>query len=127
MPVLKFTNKNGSVHLDNYRLEDITHDKRTVMINKESLMKEMYCVEKKANSSVYIAVNDMFFRLSKLFNKEKIPISAMMIRCTNNVPTIIVIVPSKSYVFWNGYSIEPEEWNPLGNQNEDEFIKSIEI
>lgn len=106
MPILKFWEKNGKIILDKLRMENITHDKRTALINKASFTQEQY----KIGEGVYIAVNDTFFKMAKIFNKETRPISAMLIEDKNNS---IVIVPERSYVFWNGCSIEPEKYSVI--------------
>src|SRR3989344_6705256 len=107
MPILKFKKFSGEVTLENLRLEDITNDKRTKLVDKKSFMQDKF----KVDENIYMAVNDLFFKLSKIFNKSSTPISAMMIKEQNRV---IIIVPSCSYVFWNGRSVEPNEYIILG-------------
>jgi hypothetical protein len=106
MPILKFWKKEENIVLDKLRMEDITEDQRTSLVNKSSFMNHKYRID----DNVYMALNDMFFKMSKLFNRTQIPINAMLIR-NNNAK--IIIVPSRSYVFWNGKSVEPEKYNIL--------------
>ena len=100
MPVLKFS-YDGDIKLDKYNMVDITEDKKTSLIDKQSFYEYKFKVEK----DVYLAMNDMFFTLSKMFNSQTI--DAMLLRDGNNK---IIIVPSRSYVFWNGKSIDPIEY-----------------
>jgi hypothetical protein len=100
MPVLKFT-YDGEIKLDKYKVVDITEDKRTALIDKQSFYNMKFKVEK----DVYLAMNDMFFTLSKMFNNDII--DAMLLRDGDKK---ILIVPSRSYVFWNGKSVDPAEY-----------------
>lgn len=111
MPILKFSHMNGEVVLNKLRMEDITHDKRTALINKESFLQERF----KIDEGIYLALNDLFFKMSNLFNKSRVPISAMLIQ-ENNYR--IIIVPSRSYVFWNGRSVEPAEYQLLQSEHD---------
>jgi len=116
MPVLKFSITESGITLADFRMEDITHDKRTSMLNKQAFLSEEY----KIDNNVYLALNDMFFKMAKFFDRSKIPINAMMIRESDNY---IIIVPSRSYVFWNGRSVEPVEYQIL--QGEMDIMKLI--
>lgn len=122
MPILKFyTLPTGQVTLENLRLEDITHDKRTSLINKQSFLKEEYKVE----NNVYVALNDTFFRISKFFNRSGTVISAMLLKEGENQ---IIIVPSRSYVFWKGRSIEPAEYriiDSFSDQNIFQILRAV--
>ena len=119
MPILKFTTNDGKIVLDSSVsiLEDITHDKRTSMIDKKSFMKDKY----KIDQGVYLALNDMFFKMAKIFNKNK-PIGAMLIADEGNH---IIIVPSRSYVFWQGRSVDPIEYNIL--HGEMDIMKLLKV
>jgi len=118
MPILKFSVNEDKIILDGFRMEDITNDKRTTMLNKKSFLKDEY----KIDSNVYLALNDMFFKLSKFFDKSNTPISAMMIKEEDKH---IIIVPSRSYVFWKGKSVEPVEYKIL--HNEIDIMKILRI
>lgn len=113
MPILKFWKRDGNIVLDKLRLEDISSDKRTELINKKSFLQDRF----KIDEGVYMALNDMFFKMSKIFNKSLTPISAMLITDSN---IKIIIVPSRSYVFWNGKSVEPAEYSILQSETEVE-------
>lgn len=99
MPILKFWTKDGLITLDNLRLEDISSDNRTKNLRKESFMLDKY----KIDSNTFMVINDFFFSMAKILNKGP-EIHAMMLCESDNK---IIIIPSKSYVFWNGRSIEP--------------------
>jgi hypothetical protein len=109
MPILKFTFDNSKISLEKFRMEDITEDKRTQMLDKKSFLKKEYHIE----HNVYMVVNDMFFKMSKFFNKTSTDIDAMLIKDEKNY---IIIVPSRSYVFWNGRSVEPSEYKILDSE-----------
>ena len=99
--ILKFWKKGDSnVILDNLNIENITEDKRTSLIDKKSFLKQKFYIE----SGVYIAVNDLFFKFANLLKTSKKEINAIYMNYENNV---IIIIPSRSYVFWNGKSVEP--------------------
>ena len=102
MPILKFEIKDSDVHLQNLRIVDITEDPRTKLLNKSTFYKDMY----KAEDNIYIFENDLFFKFSKFFNKDK-EINAMCLKDLNN---IILIVPSRSYVFVNGKSVDVSKY-----------------
>lgn len=109
MPILKFFLNGDKIILDGFRMEDITHDKRTKILNMKSFLKEEYKIDK----NVYLVLNDMFFKISVFFNKSNIPINAMMIKEEENN---IIIVPSRSYVFWRGKSVDPIEYKIFNNE-----------
>jgi hypothetical protein len=101
MTIFKFWLKDKKIYLDNLVLEDITSDFRTSFIDKKTLLLDKFNVYE----NVYIAVNDTFFKMAKLFNKS---IDAMVISEQNKW---IIIIPSRSYVFINGQSVEPEQYS----------------
>lgn len=105
MPILKFWKDDTGIRLDGFRLEDITDDHRTKLINKESFLVHKYRIAE----DLYMAVNDLFFKLSKMIDKSK-DIHAMLIRKDN---VHIIIVPKRSYVFWQGKSVEPNEYDMI--------------
>jgi hypothetical protein len=109
MPILKFTFDNSKISLEKIRMEDISEDKRTQLLDKKSFLKKEYHIE----HNVYMVVNDMFFKMSKFFNKTTTAIDAMLIRDEKDY---IIIVPSRSYVFWNGRSVEPTEYKILDSE-----------
>jgi hypothetical protein len=116
MPILKFYTKEGDIILENLRIEDITSDKRTCLLNKKSFLKDEYKIDK----NTYLALNDLFFKMSKIFNKSQTPINAMLLKEDSNR---IIIVPSRSYVFWNGKSVDPVEYKLI--QNESDIVKML--
>lgn len=108
MPILKFS-RTSEITLENLRMEDITRDKRTSMLDKTVFINGKY----KIDENVYMATNDVFFKMAKIFNRTKIPINAFLIR--EGVSSII-IVSSKSYVFWNGRCVQPEPYTILRSE-----------
>lgn len=104
MPILKFRKKESNVILEKLRMEDITDDKRTLLLDKSAFI----CSKYRIDEGVYIAKNDLFFKMANLLNKSRKLIDAILIRENN---TYIIIVPCKSYVFWNGRSVEPENYH----------------
>lgn len=98
------------------RLEDITNDNRTKFVNKNALLQKKYRIA----PNKYLAQNEIFFNMAKVLNKEKKEINAMVIR---EGADTITIVPPKSYVFWNGLSVEAEKYEVLGNVGE--IIKQL--
>jgi hypothetical protein len=103
MPVLKFDFKDGEISLEKYRLVDISNDTKTKMIDKQSFYKDNF----KIHDNVFMVINDMFFQVSKIFDKSLEQISCMMLRDEDKY---ILIIPSRSYVFWNKRSVEPNEY-----------------
>lgn len=117
MPILKFTKKESDVLLDKLRMEDITEDRRTALMDKSAFLRPKY----KIDENVYMATNDVFFRMAKIFNGVfNKSIDAMLIREGENT---IIIVPSKSYVFWNGKCVQPEQYTIL--QSEESITKLV--
>lgn len=103
MPILKFWKKGDDVILDNFRLEDISTDTRCKYIDKTIFTSQKY----KVDSNTYMVSNDVFFKLSKFLNKTTVPINSMLLKDKN---INIIFVPKKSYVFFDGKSINPKEW-----------------
>lgn len=103
MPILKFWEKDDNIILDNFIIEDISNDKRTSLIDKNSFLRKEF----KIKDNIYIAINDSFFKLARIFKTKKYDINAILIR---NEKDKIIIIPSKNYIFFNGKSIEPEEY-----------------
>lgn len=118
MPILKFSVINNRIILDGCCIKDITEDKRTSMLDKKSFLKDEF----KIDNNVYLALNDMFFKMAKIFDKSKTEINAMLIREENNH---IIIVPSRSYVFWKGKSVEPTEYKIT--HSEMDIVKLLQI
>jgi hypothetical protein len=106
MPILKFRKNGRKVALEKLRMEDITEDKRTAFLDRGAFMSARYRVD----NDVYIAKNDLFFKMAKMLNASRTRIDAMLIRDDSGS---IIIVPNKSYVFWNGRSVEPEKYTVL--------------
>lgn len=104
MPILKFLISLPEISLENLRLQDISNDTRTKLLDKTNFYKDEYKVDK----NIYIFQNDVFFKFSKFFTKGEKDISAMFLRDNEN---IILIVPSRSYVFINGKSIDVEKYD----------------
>jgi hypothetical protein len=102
MPILKFWIKEGVVNLDNFRMENISKDPRTLLLKKDSFMDPVYKVEE----NVYMVINDLFFSMAKIMNKGP-EIHAMLLEVENKK---IIIISSNNYVFWNGKSIEPKHY-----------------
>lgn len=111
MPILKFTFNENKIQSEKFQIEDITEDKRTQLLDKKSFLKKEYNIE----NNIYMVVNDMFFKVSKYINNTDV--DCMLIKDGENH---IIIVPSKSYVFWNGKSVEPSEYKVI-----DSDIKNI--
>lgn len=110
MPILKFTiTDKDEIVLEKFRIEDISNDSRTHLLDKKTFLKPEY----KIDENIYLVLNDMFFKMSKFFNKSNIPIDAMLIKYENKS---IIIVPSRSYIFWKGRSVEPLEYKIIDNE-----------
>ncbi len=106
MPILKFARSYDAIVLKKLLMMDITKDQRTSLLN----LSDFICQKYKVDTNVYIAKNDMFFKMAKMLNTSRIRIDAMIIHEGKNN---IIIVPTRSYVFWNGRSIEPETYHIL--------------
>jgi hypothetical protein len=114
MPViLKFWNKDGKVSLDKYRLEDITNDKRSAFIDRKSFYNKRYHV----GNDVYFAINDFFFKMATMLDKNAKDICAMLLK-DEKENKHIVIVPSTCYVFWNGKSVDPSTYSLTHTEND---------
>lgn len=115
MPILKFWTKDETIILDNLTLIDITSDPRTKNLRKESFILDNY----KIDENVFMVINDFFFSMAKILNKGP-EIHAMLVRDKDNK---IIIIPSKSYIFWNGKSIEPNKYEI--NKEEMRSVKLV--
>ena len=97
MPILKFGRSYDAIVLEKLLMVDITKDQRTSLLNRSDFI----CQKYKIDTNVYIAKNDLFFKMAKILNTSRIRIDAMII---HEGKDNIVIVPTRSYVFWNGRS-----------------------
>lgn len=105
MPILKLWKQEEKITLDDLCLKDITDDTKTSWINKDSFIQEQFRID----DEVYMVQNDLFFQASKLFTTETI--HAMWIKHGKNH---IIVIPSRSYVFWNGRSVDVEKYDVRG-------------
>jgi hypothetical protein len=108
MPVLKFWDKDGRVKLDKFHLEDISGDNRTSLLDKDSFKKEHFQIRK----GIYMAVTDLPFKFSKFFTNTEI--HSLILYDGDDK---IIVVPSKSYVFWEGSSVEPNHYEFSSDEN----------
>jgi len=104
MPILKLWFRDDKIVLDKLNIEDITSDPRTNLLDKKSFIKDEFKIDK----NIYLAQNDLAFKLSKFFVKTDV--HAILFKEDENH---IIIVPSKSYVFWNGRSVDANEYSIL--------------
>ena len=118
MPILKFYKNGIDVRLEKLRMEDITEDNRTALLDRSAFMCAKYMIDE----NVYIAKNDLFFKMSKLLNTKRKIIDAMLIREDD---ANIIIVPTRSYVFWNGRSVEPEKYHIMQTEENTRLQKQI--
>jgi len=118
MPILKFRKNGENVLLEKLRMEDITKDNRTALLDRSAFM----CPKYKIDDNVYIAKNDLFFKMSKLLNTTRNIIDAMLIREDDSC---IIIVPGRSYVFWNGRSVEPEKYHVMQTEENLQLQEQI--
>jgi hypothetical protein len=103
MPILKFFIKDNKVLLEKGDLVEITHDKRTSMLPKDAFIKNEF----KVADGIYIAENS--FIMDKAI-KEKPTVGALY--CYHNECHIIIVAP-RSYVFFNGKSVDIAKFSLL--------------
>lgn len=113
MTVLKFWKKNSDIFLDDLFMKDITKDSRTALLNKQSMMTKKY----KISDGVYMIKCDFFMKMARLLNKQLI--YASLIRVDDE---FIIIVRPGDYVFFDGHSVEPEDYNIFQNNQYDQSI-----
>jgi hypothetical protein len=118
--ILKFYYRDDKITLEKYRLQDITDDKRCMFIPIVNIIDKQYRIE----DNVYIVCSETMFKLTKLFNKETIPISAMVLY-RNGIK--IVFIPNNMLVFWNDKSIEPKEYNFLNGKSINEIFNLLKV
>ena len=119
MPILKFkSDSNGNVSLDKLRIQNITDDKRTALLNRSQFLCDKY----KVADNFYMARNDLFFSLAKTLDTSRKPMDAMLVK-ENGYS--IVFVPTKSYVFVNGRSIQPENYEVIQNRENIEIQRKL--
>ena len=81
-------------------LKEITHDHRTKLMPKKMFINDRY----KIDNDVFITYSSMIMQIA---NKVDNNIDALYYK---HDKYHIVIVPSKSYIFYNGKPIEPNEF-----------------
>jgi hypothetical protein len=107
MPILKLSLFQNGIASPGFNIVNISKDNRLSLLNKNSFVDEKY----KIDSGVYLVHNDLFFKMAKMIDKNSQSISGMYFEYNGNY---IIIVPSKSYVFWQGRSVRANEYN-IGN------------
>jgi hypothetical protein len=103
--ILKFWKTDNGLVLkdDSAEMIDITSDFRTKFLNKTELTSEKYRVD----SNTFFIAQPLFIKLAKVKNRQSI--EALYITHSNNN---IIIVGKNAYVFYNGQSININEYNP---------------
>lgn len=97
MPVLQFWNKNDSITLLKGVLKNITDEPRAKIMPRDSFISSTYQIEK----GLFIAKSSMIMKLVSLQDKS---IDALYFYYKDSH---VIIVPSKTYIFYNGKSVEP--------------------
>ena len=105
MPILKFWTKKGLV-LDNLILEDITEFAQVVISTIVPILDDvMNKPDYQLDKTTYIVENDLAFKLLNVFKGGKR--DALLYTKEDKR---IVVVPSGSYIFWNGKSVDPMKY-----------------
>ena len=124
MPILKFWNKDGQIILsDENKLGEfvnITNHPNTKIMPKDSFLSSSYNI----NNNVFITRSDFIINLA--IKKHPHPNIAALYCSYRDCH--IIIVPKKSYCFYNGVSIEPKEFSILqypSSAEIDQQIKNI--
>jgi hypothetical protein len=109
--ILKFVKKENEINLDSDKAEllDISFDKRTKMLNKNEMCNDVYKIDK----DVYILKKDFFIKMAKKQNRASI--EALLIKHDEKN---IIIVGDRSYVFYNGYSINVKDYDLIVNEED---------
>lgn len=103
MPLLKFSMKGQTISLEKGELVEITHDKRSDRLPKNSFLREEFKVAER----VYIAENSLI--MSKAVKERP---TATALYCYHNECHIIIVAP-RSYVFFDGRSVEIAKFSLL--------------
>ena len=103
MPVLKFSMKEQTLSLEKGVLVEITHDKRSDKLPKNSFLKNEF----KVADRVYIAENSLIMKKAV---KEDPTITALYFY---HKECHVVIVAPRSYVFLDGRSIDVNKFSLL--------------
>lgn len=90
-------------------LVNITDDPRTSLIPKDAMIQPKFKVDDQA----YIVKNDLMLKLARKRGSQDI--DALYFKHKDND---VVIIGNKTYVFWNGRSVEPESFSLLFSQKE---------
>ena len=111
MPVLNFTYDEKTVVLEKLILKDATGDSRLSLLKLEDFAIPKFQI----HENVFMIINDTAFNMAKFFDKEAKKYSAIMARYNEK---ILIVIPSRSYVFWNGKSIEPNNYESCTSESE---------
>jgi hypothetical protein len=107
MPIVKIWKQGEKIIVDNGLLmKDITNDKRTKLLNIDSMKEKEFGVD----ACVYILNCPTFTNMAQKLNKQHISLFIIRDECD-----IILIVNPKDYIFYDGRSVDPEEYNLLKN------------
>lgn len=103
MSFLLFSFQHDKLTLENdLFMKDITHDQRSQMLDKKSMTSSNF----KVQPHLFIMKNSLFFKMSKLLNKQTI--SAIYIRHEQNH---IVVVHPKHTVFVNNKPVQIKNYS----------------
>ena len=116
--ILRFANENNKIILSEdvskAEMIDITDDFRTKLLTKSHFVNDKY----KADDNLYFVKQPFFVKMAKIKNRNTI--EALQI---NYEGKTIIIVGKNAYIFYNGKSIETDEY--VMNLNEREVISII--
>lgn len=103
MSFLLFSFQRDKLTLENdLFMKDITHDQRSQMLDKKSMTSSVF----KVQPHLFIMKNSLFFKMSKLLNKQTI--SAIYLRHEQNH---IVVVHPKHTVFVNNKPVQVKNYS----------------
>ncbi len=124
MPILKFWNKSGKISLTDSGIDkigefvNITHNPNAKLMPKDSFLSSSYRI---ANTNVFITKSDLILNLA-IKNHPHPHIAALYCEYKN---CHIIIVPKKSYCFYEGNSVEPTEFSVFNYPSQSEIQKQI--
>lgn len=115
MPVLQIWKKKGEVTMLKGYLKPIDDDPRTRLMPKNAFIDNQYLIGK----NVYMTKSDIIIKMAR---DDDATVDALY--CTHDGKDI-VIMPKKSYVFFNGRSVEPKEFSVRSVISSLGFVKKI--
>jgi hypothetical protein len=97
-----WTDDKKNVHLEKHKMVDISNDMRTMMLNKAILTSKLY----KIDTNIFFIKQEFFIYMANIIDQP----NAKSLYIKYDDGKQVIISGDKALLFYNGISIEPNEY-----------------